>query len=318
MLNRRGFISLTAAGLVFPAPAARASSPLTRYTYKDTQRLVALVEDAAALIETEGEAAFTEFGVKGSRWLNGSTYLFVYDQDGNTMFHPISPELVGKNVADLRDIDGKLVVQEVIDVAKDPDRTASGWVFYRWQDQRQLTPIWKSSYVRKAVSPQGKVYLVGCGLYDIKVERSFIEDRVNLACDLLMKEGKARAFAEITDSSSRFVFLDTYIFVLNEAGDTLVDPAFPTRGGRHMLDFRDFNGFQPIRELLGKLKTHDTAWVQFLWPKPGATLPSRKLIYGRKVILDGEVLIVGADLYLATPIWMRVETSQSWPRSLPA
>lgn len=311
-------MGLSAAALALAGPAAWAESPLSRYTYKDTQNLVSLVEDAAKLIETEGEAAFAEFGVQGSRWFNGSTYLFVYDADGNTVFHPTSPELVGKNVADLRDIDGKLVVQEVIDVAKAPERAANGWVFYRWQDQRQLTPIWKSSYVRKAVTPQGKTYLVGSGLYDIKVEKSFIEDRVNLASKLLLTEGKDKAFAVFKDSASPFVFLDSYIFVLNEQGDALVDPAFPTRSGRHMLDFKDFTGFQPIRELLHKLQRSDSAWVQFLWPKPGATLPSRKLVYGRKVILNGETLIVGADLYLATPIWMKVENTTPWPPSLPA
>ena len=51
---------------------------------------------------------------------------------------------------------------------------------------------------------------------------------------------------------------------------------------------------------------------------PGATLPSRKLIYGRTLIITGETLIVGADLYLATPIWMKVENTASWPPSLPA
>ena len=319
-LSRRAFMALGAAAGVdaFAVPTARAEAPLSRYTYKDTRNLVALVEDAAGLIEAKGEAAFTEFGIEGTRWFNGSTYLFVYDVDGNTVFHPISPELLGRNVADLKDIDGKPVVQEVIDVAKLPERAASGWVFYRWQDQRQLSPIWKSSYVRKAVTPTGKTYVVGSGLYDIKVERSFVEDRVNLACDVLMKDGKDKAFALFKDSASRFVFLDTYIFVLTGTGDTLVDPAFPTHGGRHMMDFRDFTGFQPIRELIGKLKTQDSAWVQFLWPKPGATLPSRKLIYGRKLIINGETLIVGADLYLATPIWMKVENTASWPPSLPA
>ena len=319
-LNRRTIMGLAAAaGLsALAVPAARAEAPLSRYTYKDTRNLVALVEEAAGLIEAEGEAAFTAFGEEGSRWFNGSTYLFVYDMDGNTLFHPISPELVGRNVIDLRDIDGKPVVQEVIDIAKLPERAANGWVFYRWQDQRQLSPIWKSSYVRKAVTPTGKTYVVGAGLYDIKVERSFVEDRVNLACDVLMKDGKDKAFALFKDSASRFVFLDTYIFVLTATGDTLVDPAFPTHGGRHMMDFRDFTGFQPIRELIGKLKTQESAWVQFLWPKPGATLPSRKLIYGRKLIINGETLIVGADLYLATPIWMKVENTASWPPSLPA
>lgn len=304
------------AGLLLASPA-RADPMVSRYLYKDTQNLVDLVEEAASLIETEGEDAFGEFGVPNSRWLNGSTYLFVYAEDGTTVFHPISPELLGKNVSNLKDIDGKPVVQEIVAIARKPGRMAHGWVFYRWQDQRQLTPIWKSSYVRKAVTPQGKTYVVGSGLYDIKVERSFVEDRVNLACELLMREGKEKAFATFTDTSSPFVFLDTYIFVLNETGETVVDPAFPTLGGRHMQDFADVVGFQPIRDLLQKLRHEDSAWVQFLWPKPGDVLPSRKLIFARKVILGGETFIVGADLYIATPIWMKVGAANAWHQNQP-
>jgi hypothetical protein len=46
--------------------------------------------------------------------------------------------------------------------------------------------------------------------------------------------------------------------------------------------------------------------VQYLWPKPGGSAPSRKLIYVRKVTVDGEVFVVGSDFFLATPIWLRV------------
>lgn len=37
------------------------------YIYEDTRRLVALVEDAARLVEQKGEAAYAEFKIKGSR-----------------------------------------------------------------------------------------------------------------------------------------------------------------------------------------------------------------------------------------------------------
>lgn len=297
------------------ATHAGTQAALSQYAYKDTKLLVSLVEDAASLLEKEGDDAFLEFGTKGSRWLTGETYLFAYTPDGTTVFHPISPELQGENVIGLKDIDGKPIVQEIVDIARNPAQNASGWVFYLWQDQRQLTPIWKASYIRKAVTPQGKTYLIGSGLYNIKVEKSFVADRVKLAGDLLLAAGKEEAFRQFRDNASPFVFLDTYVFVLSETGETLVDPAFPTLSGRNMLAFKDAVGFQPIRQLIEKLKTADEAWVQFLWPKPGAVVPSRKLVYARKITLNGETLIVGSDFFIATPIWMKVERVPSWQRN---
>src|SRR3979490_1041954 len=66
-------------------------------TYKETRRLVSLVEDAATLMEREGENAFKRFGQKDSRWLNEDYYRFVYALDRPCIFHPIAPEFVAKN-----------------------------------------------------------------------------------------------------------------------------------------------------------------------------------------------------------------------------
>ena len=99
---------------ILACPAAALAAPadkLAPYAYEDTKDLVALVEDAAALVEEKGEAAFAEFAIQGSRWLNGQYYFFVYAPDGTSVFHPISPQLVGKNLMDLRDLNGKPVIK---------------------------------------------------------------------------------------------------------------------------------------------------------------------------------------------------------------
>ena len=296
---------------------SHAGDKLSIYTYSDTKALVTLVEDAARLMERDGEAAFKQFAVRGSRWLNGDLYLFAYTIDGVCVFHPITPELVGRNVLDLRDLHGKPIIQNVTDIGRKPGPDASGWVFYFWENQVQLTPSWKSTYVRKVLGPNGKTYVVGAGLYDIKVERMFIEDRVNLAADVLKRDGKEAAFKQFQDPASPFFFLNSYIFVLNEEGTTIIDPAFPTLAGRDLRDFTDVVGFRPIKEVLAKLKDSDAAWVQYLWLKPGSPTPQRKLIYARKQVIGDETLIVGSDFFVATPIWMRVEDDRSWPRSPP-
>jgi signal transduction histidine kinase len=279
---------------------------LAKYTYKDTQDLVSLVEDAARLIETKGDEAFKEFGQKDSKWLNADHYLFAYTLDGTMVFHPLMPKLIGQNVMDLKDMNGKQIIRQITNIGKRPANDASGWVFYLWEDQAQITPTWKAAYIRKVVTPDLKTYVVGSGSYSIKIEKAFVEERVNRAARFLQSAGKAEAFKRFHNRASSFFFLDSYIFVLNEQGETLVDPVFPNKTGRSVIEFQDAVGFFPFKTALQKLEHADEAWVQYLWPKPGSSTPSRKLIYVRKVKVGDEVFIVGSDFLLATPIWLRV------------
>jgi signal transduction histidine kinase len=294
-----------ALALALPALKAAPDNALSRYTYEDTKHLVSFVESAAALVEHEGERAFQEFGRSGSEWWNDKYYIFVYSPAGDVVFHPVAPNLVGRNLLDLRDANGKPVTRLIADIARQPEKNASGWIFYLWEYQTQLIPLWKSSYVRKAVAPDGRTYLVGSGLYNMKIEKAWVERRVKMACTLLAKEGKAEAFKAFLDASSPFVFLGTYVFVLDGQAHTVVDPAYPTLSGRDLSEFKDAVGMPVMQELLRKLDGASEAWVQYLWPKPGDPLPRRKLIYARKVRLDGETFIVGSDFFLATPIWMK-------------
>jgi signal transduction histidine kinase len=293
-----------------------ANERLSLYAYSDTRTLVSLVEDAAALIARDGEGAFKEFGQKDSRWFNDDYYVFVYTLDGVCAFHPITPELIGKNIMALRDLNGKPLIREITDIGRKPEDGASGWVFYLWQDRIQLSPAWKSAFVRKVKAPDGQIYVVGSGSFNIKVEKIFVERRVSSAADLLASAGKDEAFKQFRDPASRFVFLDSYIFVLDQQGRTLVDPAFPTMAGRNLSEFQDAVGFYAIRDVLKKLAQADEARVLYLWPKPGSTTPSRKLIYARKVVVGGETLVVGSEFFLATPIWMKAEDSV-WLRNPP-
>lgn len=293
--------------LLNPGPAAGQDPGKTgQYIYEDTKRLVTLVEDAAALIEKKGADALPEFGVKGSRWLNKKYYLFVYDTSGTCLFQPINPKLVGKNLLQFRDMNGKPIVRTITEIGRRPERDASDWMFYLWEEGTQFLPRWKSAYVRKAIAPDGKVYLVGSGSYDMKIEKAFVKARVGLAVELIKSKGKEAAFSALKDPGTPFHFLDNYIFVMDSTGHACVDPAYPTLEGRDLTGFRDFIGRYVVREMIQKLKTSDEAWVQYLWPKPGASVPSRKLAYVRKVNVGNETLIVGTDFFLATPVWMRL------------
>ncbi len=289
------------------AGTGRGEDRTAGYLYEDTRQLVRLVEDAAKLIETRGDQAFAEFGVRGSRWFDNTHYLFVYDLNGINLFHPMTPELVGRNVMNIKDMDGRPISVWATDIGRRPEPDASGWIFYLWEENTQFTPSWKSSYIRKAMEPNGRVCVVGSGIYNMRVEKVFVQHRVDKAAELLRTEGQEKAFAQFRNPASPFQFLGTYVFVMSSDGHMVVDPAFPTLDNRDMTRFKDATGRSVVNEMLEKLEasgTNNSAWVQYMQPKIGNLLPARKLVYVRRVYVDNKWLIVGADFSLATPIWM--------------
>jgi cytochrome c len=275
------------------------------YLYQDTRQLVIYVNAAARLVEKRGPAAFREFAVRGSRWFNNRHYLFVYDNSGVCLFHPAIPQLEGWNLLDFKDIDGRPVGRWINEIGHQPGPDASGWLFYKWQSPNDLTATWKMSYVRKAIGPNGKIYLVGSGLHNFKIEPIFVRQCVNRAVKLLKSRGEEFAFARFRDRASRFFFCGTYIYVMNDKGQCLVDPAFPHLEMRDLTTQKDALGHYMVKEMLQRLQKHNSAWVQYMIPRPGSNLPSRKLAYLRKVEINGQTLIVGADFFQATPIWMK-------------
>jgi signal transduction histidine kinase len=313
LLPKALFVAFIALSLL--SPFAHAAEPdLSAYVYEDTKQLVTLVNDAAALMARKGEAAFADFQVPHSYWRHGDYYIFIYTIDGICVFQPEEPVLVGKNLMDLRDIGGRPMNRGITDIARRPEPDASGWVFYLWEDHARLAPSWKASYIRKVVTPDHKVYALGSGLFNPKTERVFIKDNVDRAVDLLLQRGKG-ALEQLHDPS--FSLLDSYIFVIDEHGHVLVDPAFPTNELRDLWDFTDAVGSHVIQNVLQRLATEDEAWLTYLQPQPGSRAPSRKLMYVRKVMVGGEKLFVGSDYFLAIPIWMKAENNSEWPRDPP-
>ncbi len=296
------FVAVVMCGCKGSIPA---SAKADQYLYEDTRQLVNFVEAAAARIERRGTEAFKEFAQSGSPWQSFNTYLFVYDDTGTCVWHGMNPQLVGRSLIGLRDAFGKPVIQSIVDIKQSPERDASGWLFYLWEEHTDLLPEWKSSYIRKAVAPDGRMYFIGSGSGHLKLEKVFVRNRVEAAARFLQEHGRESTFKELQNAASPFYFLGNFIFVLDQRGYSLVDPAYPTLGGRDMSDLRDAIGRPVIGEVLQKLQTSDEAWVQFLWPKPGERLPSRKLMYVRKVRVGDDILLIGSHFYLATPIWMK-------------
>lgn len=266
----------------------------SKYKFQETINLVNLVNDAAAAITLKGEKEFKEFMTPGTRWRSGETYIFVCGLKGDIYVHE-DPSLVGKNDYDRKDVKGKPIVQWFIRKALGVGQC--GWTHYEWVKPGKTTPSWKSTFVKLAKAPSGSIYIVGSGLYDMKMEKEFAVDAVNDALSLIRTMGKD-AFPTLRDTASEFVYKDTYIFVLDTLYNTLVNPADPSLEGKNQKDMKDASGKLFIQEIVKVATDNGQGWVDYLWPKPGSSKAVRKSSFVKKITVRGEILVVGTGVYL--------------------
>lgn len=85
-------------------------------------------------------------------------YFFLYDMSGLNLMHPRQPELMGRNLWEMRDAQGQPIIQQLIGKA----REGGGYVQYVWQkpSTQQITP--KLGYV---ISLPRWNWMLGTGLY---------------------------------------------------------------------------------------------------------------------------------------------------------
>jgi signal transduction histidine kinase len=268
-----------------------------RFEDAETLELVARVEEAAEEVRVRGEEAFDDLRRPGGRWRQGENYVFVLDPDGTMRVHP-DPDLEGKNALDLRDIQGKPIVAGLIAAATSNPADPRGWYHYQWPVPGGLLPRWKTSYVRMVEAPSGLRHIVGCGMYNDRMERAFVVDLVMKAIAEIEQHGKA-AFPRLEDPREPFLAKDAYVFVIDMAGNELANGGFPSLVGRNLREHTDARGRPVVREMLELVGTHGSGWIDYMWPKPGESVSTQKSAYLCQAILEGRPVAVGCGAYLA-------------------
>jgi signal transduction histidine kinase len=160
-----------------------------------------------------------------------------------------------------------------------------------------IFPTWKSTFLKRVTFPSGKQHIIGCGIYNMQMDKAFIEDVVNHAAALVADRGN-EAFGQLRDKTGPFVFMDTYVFVDTTDGTELVNPAQPSLEGKNIIELRDLKGRPVVQEEIAAAMKDGSAWVDLYWYKPGNNTPARKQTYLRKVQSGQDTYIVGSGVYL--------------------
>jgi len=301
--------------------AACAASAKTRPTFEMIKKKV---DEACNLLKQEGKVAFPKFKGKNSDFIFCGTYIWVHDLKGVMRLDPIIPQTEGMKLIDVKDGHDKRPFYEMNKLVKEK---GAGWVDYWWPKPGKPTPSRKISYI-KLCKVDGEDMVVGAGIYDLpdnqidqllraqetsmelaketeaavvkasitKATSAMVIERVNAACALLEREGKA-AFPQFKGKNSKFIFAGTYIWVHDLKGIMHMHPIKADLEGKNLLDRKDTHGKLIFVEFNKMAKSKGAGWVDYWWPKPGEQSPSHKVSFVKLCKVDGEDMVAGSGIY---------------------
>src|ERR1700730_12735106 len=107
----------------------------------------------------------------------------------------------------------------------------------------------------------------------------------NKTAALIDSKGKAR-FSEFRVRDTEWFHGATYLFVYDLKSNVLLNPAFPAREGTMVTGQKDVKGKLFHDAMIESAKTRGSGWVDYMFPKPGESQPSRKWTYVKAVKID--------------------------------
>jgi cytochrome c len=122
------------------------------------EEAVAMVKKAVAYIQANGkDKAFEEFSNQKGQFVDRDLYVVAYDLTGKCLAHGQKANMVGKDLIDMKDPDGKEFIKERIELMKKQNAV--------WQDYKFMNPITKQIEPKSMYLERCQDFAVGCGIY---------------------------------------------------------------------------------------------------------------------------------------------------------
>jgi len=129
--------------------------------YGTAKEAEAMVAKAIAYIKTHGrEKAFAEISNPKGQFIDRDLYVAVMDFKGNMLAHGTNAKMIGKNLLEFKDADGKLFVKERIEILTTNDRG--------WQDYKYVNPLTKKIEPKASYFEKSGDMMISCGIYKPK------------------------------------------------------------------------------------------------------------------------------------------------------
>lgn len=133
--------------VVLALSAGSAAAAPAKDEFGSAKEAEALVAKAAASFRTAGaQKTFEAVTSRAPGWVDRDLYVMIYDLDGKCLAHGQNPKMVGKDLIDLRDADGRPFIKERMDLARAKGKL---WQDYKWTDPVTRKLLDKSTYCER-------------------------------------------------------------------------------------------------------------------------------------------------------------------------
>ena len=114
---------------------------------------------------------------------------------------------------------------------------------------------------------------------------------------MVTEKGVEAAIAEVNKKDGKFVWKDTYVFLMDLDGKMIAHPMSPALVGKNVLDMKDKGdpGKLLFVEFVKVAKEKGEGWVDYMWLNPGDPKPRKKVTYIYRV--PGKNVLAGAGVY---------------------
>ena len=124
----------------------------------DRDTAVALVKKAVSFYKANGpEKLIEEVSNPKGQFVDGAFYVFAMDQDVVMLAHPHNASLIGQPQVAVKDVDGKYMTREMMEIA---NSKGSGWIDYRFKNPKTSEIAAKSTYFELSDG-----IIIACGVY---------------------------------------------------------------------------------------------------------------------------------------------------------
>jgi signal transduction histidine kinase len=115
---------------------------------------------------------------------------------------------------------------------------------------------------------------------------------------LVVEQGIEGAKPALHDKSGAFWSADQelYAFVIDYDGNWVIYPPKPAGEGKNLLNVKDADGKELVREMIDLAKTQGSGWTEYRWMNPATQKIQKKKTFVKAV--DGQSYFVAVGLYL--------------------
>lgn len=142
--------------LMFAASLGMAGSGFAA-DHATAEEAVAMVHKVIAFIKANGKDKAVNEVNTSKMFIDRDLYVAIGDAAGITIAHGGNAKMVGKNLGELKDVDGKAFIKEGNDILK---TKPNGWVDYKWPNPVSKQIEHKSLYFEKFGD-----LVISCGIY---------------------------------------------------------------------------------------------------------------------------------------------------------